>query len=210
MSRRIDYFFSLLSPWSYLGHGHFLDIARRHDAAIVYKPVLLNEVFSETGGLPLARRHPVRQRYRSVDLQRWRDKRKLTFNLWPRHWPFEADLANALVLAIVAAGGDPSGFVQRVFVGVWEREENLADASVLEALLREAGLDPQAMLVSANSPTIREVYEGNRLEAIAIGVFGAPSYVSQGEIFWGQDRLDLLDDALASGRPPFAVKLRGE
>jgi 2-hydroxychromene-2-carboxylate isomerase len=66
------------------------------------------------------------------------------------------------------------------------------------------------MFASANSPTIREAYEGNRLEAIAIGVFGAPSYVSQGEIFWGQDRLDLLDDALASGRPPFAVKLRGE
>jgi 2-hydroxychromene-2-carboxylate isomerase len=209
MSRRIDYYFSLLSPWSYIGHAHLLDIARRRDAAIVYKPVFLNEVFSETGGLPLAKRHPARQQYRSVELQRWRDKRKLTFNLWPRHWPFDAELANAAVLAIVAAGGDPAAFVQRVFVGVWEREENLADASVLAALLREAGFDAETILAGADSPAIRAAYESNRLEAVAIGVFGAPSYVSQGEIFWGQDRLDLLDDALASARSPFLARLRG-
>jgi 2-hydroxychromene-2-carboxylate isomerase len=209
MSSRIDYFFSLLSPWSYIGHAHLLDIARRRGAAIVYKPVFLNEVFSETGGLPLAKRHPARQNYRSVDLQRWREKRKLTFNLWPRHWPFEADLANASVLAIVAAGGDPAAFVQRVFVGVWEREEDLADASLLAALLQEAGFDAKAILASADSSQIRAAYENNHLEAVAIGVFGAPSYVSLGEIFWGQDRLDLLDEALASGRAPFVAKTRG-
>jgi len=61
MSRRIAYYFSLLSPWAYIGHRFFVDVARRHSTAIVYKPALLNEVFSETGGLPLAKRHPARQ-----------------------------------------------------------------------------------------------------------------------------------------------------
>jgi 2-hydroxychromene-2-carboxylate isomerase len=208
MSRRIDYYFSLLSPWTYIGHGHFVDIARRFEATIVYKPVLLNEVFSETGGLPLAKRHPARQAYRTVELQRWREKRKLTFHLWPKHWPFDADLANSAVLAIVAAGGDPATFIQRVFSGVWEREENLGDAAVLADLLREADFDPQSIFASANSAGIRAAYERNRLEAVAIGVFGAPSYVSDGEIFWGQDRLDLLADALASSRAPFTARLR--
>lgn len=206
MSRRIAYYFSLLSPWAYIGHRFFVDIAQRHDAAIVYKPVLLNEVFSETGGLPLAKRHPARQAYRMLELQRWREKRKLDFHLWPKHWPFDADLANCCALAIVSAGCDPADFVQKVFSGAWERQENLADAAVLARLLREAGFTPETILVKADSNEIRAAYERNRLEAIEIGVFGAPSYVLDGEIFWGQDRLDLLDDALASGRAPFTAK----
>src|SRR5450631_878903 len=141
MSRRIDYYFSLVSPWAYIGHQFFLDIARRRDAAIVYKPVLLNEVFSPTGGLPLAKRHLARQAYRSVDLQRWREKRKLSFHLWPKHWPYDSDLANRVVLAIAAARGDPAQLVQRGFSGVWEKEEDFGDAAVLAGALQDAGFD---------------------------------------------------------------------
>jgi 2-hydroxychromene-2-carboxylate isomerase len=206
MSRQIDYYFSLLSPWAYIGHRHFLEIARRHTAAIVFKPVLLNEVFSETGGLPLAKRHPARQAYRTLELQRWREKRGLAFHLWPKHWPYDADLANCVVLAIAAAGGDPAAFVQRAFSGVWESQDDLVDTAVLANLLHETGFDSASILAGAQSEAIRAAYERNRLDAIGIGVFGAPSYVLDGEIFWGQDRLDLLDDALASGRPPFKVQ----
>jgi 2-hydroxychromene-2-carboxylate isomerase len=205
MSSRIDYYFSLVSPWAYIGHRYFLDIARRHDSSVVYKPVLLTEVFSHTGGLPLAKRHPARQAYRIMDLQRWREKRKLSFHLWPKHWPYDSDLANRVVLAIVAAGGDPAQLVQRVFSGVWENEENFGDAAIVAGALQDAGLDAKALIASADSVDIKEIYEQNRQEAIKIGVFGSPSYVLNGEIFWGQDRLDLLDDALASGRAPFTA-----
>jgi 2-hydroxychromene-2-carboxylate isomerase len=208
MSRRIDYYFSLVSPWAYIGHAHFTDLARRHGVGVAYRPVLLNDVFSETGGLPLARRHPARQAYRMVELQRWRERRKLAFHLWPKYWPYDADLANCAVLALVALGADPAAFVQKAFTGIWEREENLADAAILSGLLGEAGFDAPSVLASANSPAIREAYEGNRLEAIRIGVFGAPSYVLDGEIFWGQDRLELLADMLASGRAPFVAQPR--
>jgi 2-hydroxychromene-2-carboxylate isomerase len=206
MSRRIDYYFSLVSPWAYIGHEHFIDIARRHDVSVAYKPVPLSEVFAQTGGLPLAKRHPARQAYRMVELQRWREKRKLAFHLSPEYWPFDADLANCAALAIIAAGPDPTDFVREVFNGVWEKQENLADAAVVAGKLSQTGFDPEAILASANSKTIRAAYERNRLEAIEAGVFGAPSYVLNGEIFWGQDRLDLLEDALASGRAPFAAK----
>jgi 2-hydroxychromene-2-carboxylate isomerase len=206
MSRRIDYYFSLVSPWTYIGHRLFLDIARRHGASIAYRPVLLNEVFSQTGGLPLAKRHPARQAYRMVELQRWRDKRQLSFHLQPKNWPYDADLANRMVLAVVEAGGDPADLVQKAFARVWETQENLADSDVLADVLREAGFDPAPILAAANSQEIRAAYERNRLEAIEAGVFGAPAYVLEGEIFWGQDRLELLDDALASGRAPFSAK----
>ncbi|MGO8834727.1 MAG: 2-hydroxychromene-2-carboxylate isomerase [Roseiarcus sp.] len=205
MVRRIDYYFSMVSPWAYIGHPVFVAIARRRAAQIVYRPVPLSEVFFETGGLPLAKRHPARQAYRMMELQRWREKRGLAFHLSPKFWPFDADLANRVVIA-AAAEADPARLVQEAFNGVWENEQNLADAAVLAALLRRAGFDPDATLRRADSAESRAAYERNRLEAIAAGAFGSPCYVLDGEVFWGQDRLELLDDALASGRAPFSAR----
>ena len=87
MPRQVDYYFSLLSPWAYVGHKPFHDLAIRYDLKVNYKPVVLTDLFAETGGLPLMRRHPVRQRYRMLELQRWRDKRGLTFHLQPEYFP---------------------------------------------------------------------------------------------------------------------------
>jgi len=203
MPRRIEYYFSILSPWSFIGHEVFGDIARRHGAQIVYKPAPILEVFAQTGGVPVAKRHPSRQAYRLVELQRWRAKRKPLLKLRPKHWPFDADLANCVVLAIAANGGDPFGAIERAFRGVWERDEDLADCAVLSRILTEAGFAADAVLDQAALPATREGYVRNGADAIAAGVFGAPAYVLDGEVFWGQDRLDLLDEALASGREPY-------
>jgi 2-hydroxychromene-2-carboxylate isomerase len=209
MSRRIDYYFSLVSPWAYIGHRLFVAAAQRHDALIVYRPVALNEVFAETGGVPLAKRHPARQAYRMMELQRWRDKRGLAFHLKPKHWPFDADHANRAVLAIRAAGGDPGAFVQSAFVAIWEQDENLADPATLARLLGQSGHDADAIVAAAERADIRAQYEQNRLDAIAAGVFGSPSYVLDREVFWGQDRLDLLEDALIGGRAAYGAATAG-
>jgi 2-hydroxychromene-2-carboxylate isomerase len=209
MSRRIDYYFTLASPWAYIGHRLFLDMARRHGASIVYRPVALNDVFAETGGLPLAKRHPARQAYRMVELQRWRDRRGLAFHLKPKYWPFEADRANRVVLAVATIGRDPDAFLQSAFAAVWEQDENLVDAATLARLIGASGNDPRAIDAAAESADIRAKYEQNRLSAIAAGVFGSPSYVLDGEVFWGQDRLDLLEDALQSGRPAYGAAPAG-
>jgi 2-hydroxychromene-2-carboxylate isomerase len=209
MSRRIDYFFTVLSPWAYIGHRLFVELARHYDVAIAYRPVALNEVFSETGGLPLAKRHPARQAYRMIELQRWREKRGLAFHLRPKHWPFDANPANRAVVAIVQSGGDPAAFLQAAFTAVWEREEDLDDPTVLARHLTEAGFDAEAIVSAAHTAATDEIYERNRLNAIDIGAFGSPCYVLDGEVFWGQDRLELLEDALKSGRPPFSATPAG-
>src|SRR5579863_6230592 len=206
MSRRIDYYFSLTSPWAYIGHRLFADLARRHGAQIVYRPVALTEVFAETGGLPLAKRHPARQAYRMVELKRWREKRGLAFHLKPKHWPFDPGLADRVILAIVSVGGDPGLFAQMAFIAIWEQEQNLADPATLTRLLRDGGYDADAILSRAEQPDIRRAYEQNRLAAVEAGVFGSPSYVLDGEVFWGQDRLDLLEDALKSGRSAYSAE----
>lgn len=209
MSRRIDYFFSLVSPWAYIGHRLVVELARRYDVTIAYRPVALNEVFSETGGLPLAKRHPARQAYRMIELQRWREKRGLAFNLKPKHWPFDANPGNRALVAIVESGGDPAAFLQAAFTAIWEREENLGDPAILTHYIKDAGFDVDAIIGAAQTAAIGESYERNRLHAIDIGAFGSPCYVLGGEVFCGQDRLELLEDALKSGRPPFSATPAG-
>ena len=203
MPRHNDYYFSLQSPWAYIGHRLFRDIAASHGAAVAVKPVMLLDLFAETGGLPLARRHPARQRYRIVELKRWRDKRGLDFHLQPRNWPFNARLADGVVIAAMQAGLDPEPYLQRAFPAIWEQQLNLGDAEVITRLADAAGLPGRDLVAKSGSDAVAAVYEQNRQDAIAADVFGSPAYVLDGEIFWGQDRLELLADALKSGRSAY-------
>jgi 2-hydroxychromene-2-carboxylate isomerase len=203
MPRQVDYYFSFQSPWAYIGHQLFSEVVSTYGLKVNHKPVLLVDLFSETGGLPLAKRHPVRQRYRLVELQRWRDKRGLQFHLQPSNWPFSARLADGIVIAAIEAGHDPEAFLRRAFAAVWEDQLNLADPAVLTRLADDAGLPGKQLVERSGSDAISAAYEQNRQDALASDVFGSPGYVLDGEVFWGQDRIELLADALKSGRAPY-------
>jgi 2-hydroxychromene-2-carboxylate isomerase len=203
MPRQVDYYFSLSSPWAYIGHALFREVVSTYGLRVNHKPVLLFDLFSETGGLPLAKRHPVRQRYRMLELQRWREKRGLNFHLRPAHTPFNGRLADGVVLAAIEAGHDPDAFLRRAFPAVWEDQLNLADADVLVRLADDSGLPGTALVERSASEDISATYEKNRQDALAVDVFGSPAYVLDGEAFWGQDRIELLADALKSGRAPY-------
>jgi 2-hydroxychromene-2-carboxylate isomerase len=204
MARRITCYFTTISPWAYIGHELFLKIAREHEVAIDWKPVNLGEIFPQTGGLPLAKRPPARQRYRMLELQRWREKRGLKFSLHPKNWPFDCALADRSVVAVVQSGSNPATYIGNVFKAVFEEERNCADEAVLGDILRASGGDAQSILAAARAPDTEAAYKANIAEALAAGVFGSPTYIREGELFWGQDRLELLDDALRSGRKPFS------
>jgi 2-hydroxychromene-2-carboxylate isomerase len=203
MPRRVDYYFSLSSPWAYIGHKVFCDLVATHGLEVNHKPVVLVDLFSETGGLPLIKRHPVRQRYRMVELKRWRDKRGLSFHLQPKHSPFNPRLADGVVIAAIEAGFDPDPFLKRAFPAVWEEELNLADPGTVAKIADLTGLPGQQLVERSASEAVSAAYEKNRQEAIAADVFGSPVYVLDGEVFWGQDRLELLADALKSGRKAY-------
>jgi 2-hydroxychromene-2-carboxylate isomerase len=207
MPRQVDYYFSLSSPWAYIGHKAFRDVVATYDLKVNHKPVILVDLFSETGGLPLIKRHPVRQRYRMVELQRWRDKRGLTFHLQPKYSPFNARLADGVVIAAIEAGYDPDPLLRRAFPAVWEDELNLANPDEVAKLANAAGLPGQQLVERSGSEAISAAYEQNRQDALAADVFGSPVYVLDGEVFWGQDRIELLADALKSGRKPYSSRL---
>jgi 2-hydroxychromene-2-carboxylate isomerase len=203
MPRRVDYYFSVISPWSYLGHGTFAAIAKKHDLDVRYKPVALLDVFPQSGGLPLGKRHPLRQKYRMMELQRWRARRKVAMNFHPKFWPFETSLVDRAIVALVEAGQPVEAFLARAYVGVFEKEENLADEGAIAGLLGAAGVDAADILQRAKSDACGAIYAANVTEALSVGVFGTPSFVLDGEVFWGQDRIEFLDEALTSGRPAY-------
>jgi 2-hydroxychromene-2-carboxylate isomerase len=207
MLRQVDYYFSFQSPWAYIGHGPFRELVSAYDLKVNLKPVVLVDLFSETGGLPLMKRHPARQRYRMVELQRWRDKRGLKFHLQPKSWPFNARLADGVVIAAVEAGLAPDKFMRRAFAAVWQDQLNMADPQTIAKIADETGLPGQKLVERSASDAIGAIYEQNRQDAIAADVFGSPVYVLDGEVFWGQDRIELLADALKSGRKPYSSQV---
>jgi 2-hydroxychromene-2-carboxylate isomerase len=199
MAKTIDYYYALISPWTYLGGPRLEEIARRHGAAIAYKPVALGKVFPVSGGLPLAKRAPQRQAYRLVELARWRDFLGVPLNLKPRFFPADETLAAGMVIAARRQGLDCGRLSNAILRGVWAEERDIADAATLKAIAAENALDGDALMAAAADPAVTAEYEANTQEAIDRGVFGAPSYVYKDELFWGQDRLDFLDRALAKG-----------
>jgi 2-hydroxychromene-2-carboxylate isomerase len=194
----IDYYVSLNSPWTYLGSAPFAEIARCHGATVNIKPAKFGPIFEQTGGLPLPKRSPQRQAYRLMDLKRWREMRERPLNLEPKYFPCDDSAATRLVIAAKLQGKDAHRLSLELGRALWEREETLADPATLASAAARAGLDAAAL--RAGSPSDAELdalLEQYTQEAVKAGVFGAPSYVlPSGEIFWGQDRLELLDRAL--------------
>lgn len=193
----IDYYFSTLSPYAYLAGTRLEEIAAKHGADVVYKPLDLAALFGRTGGVLPKDRHPNRMSYRAQELPRQAKKLGLAFNLQPAHWPTNAaPSCYAIISAARAGGGDMGALVHAFGRSCWADNKDIAEDAVVRACLSEAGFAPDladsGMLASA------ETYAANLEEAISAGVFGAPFYITdQDQRFWGQDRLDDLDLALA-------------
>ncbi|MGE5170061.1 MAG: 2-hydroxychromene-2-carboxylate isomerase [Rudaea sp.] len=198
MTSLVDYYFTPVSPWTYLGHDRFVALARRHGAAIAAKPIDLGRVFPVSGGVPLRERAPQRQAYRLVELRRWSSYLGIPLNPQPAHFPVSADLASRWIVAALEQDVEAAlAFAGALGRAVWAEERNIAERETLAAIARARSLDADALDERANAPDIATRYGVLTQEAIDRGVFGAPTYVYAGELFWGQDRLDFLDRALA-------------
>lgn len=190
---QIDYFFSTISPFTYLAGQRLEEIAAEHDARIVYKPLDITALFARTGGTPPPKRHESRREYRMQELRRQAKKAGKPIVPTPAHFPTNAaPSAYAVIAAQAEGGGDVGALVHGLLRAVWAEEKDIAEDAVIKACLKDAGFDPgladRGLLAGA------EAYEANLEEAVSRGVFGAPFYIvaEPDERFWGQDRLDDL------------------
>jgi carboxymethylenebutenolidase len=198
----IDYFVSLNSPWTHLGAARIEALAARAGARLRIWPVDFGAVvFPASGGLPLPKRSPQRQAYRMQELRRWRDHLGLPIVLEPRHFPAAEALSAHCAIALRETMGDAPAvaFAHRVLKALWEEERDTGDAATLADLADGLGLDGAALVALGAESRWADRRRADSEAALARGVFGAPSYVINDEIFWGQDRLDFVERRLAKG-----------
>lgn len=200
MPKICEYYFAPQSPYAYLGHARFVALAKQYGAQVEVRPCDIGKIFSLSGGLPLAKRAPQRQAYRMTELIRWHEFLGLPMNLQPKFFPVSGDAASHLIIATrIAHGSDTAlALTGAIMAAVWADEKNIADTDTLAALANTLDLDGAALVKSADTPGIQTEYDGHTDAAIAANVFGAPWYVVDGEGFWGQDRLDFVERALAA------------
>jgi len=198
MANVVDYYFTPVSPFMYLGHDRFVDLAEKHGVSIAVKPVDLGKVFEVSGGLPLGKRSPQRQAYRLVELQRWAKLLGKPMNIQPKFFPVGGDLAAGFVLAAAEQGIQQAlALTGAIGRAIWEQDRNVAELTTLTTIAAECGFDSGQLAARAQAPETKGRYATLTDEAVARGVFAAPTYIYRDEMFWGQDRLDFLARALA-------------
>ena len=200
MTPTVDYYFAPQSPWAYLGHSRFVGMVRAAGAAVRVLPVDFAQVFAVSGGLPLGKRAPQRQAYRLVEMRRFSDSLGIALHTQPRFFPVSGDDAARLITVVAQHDGADAALALTgaVCAAVWAHEQDIASPEALATLLAQTGLDAER-LVQSREPAVQQAYESNTRQAIDVGVFGAPTYVVNGEIFWGQDRLDFVELVLKKG-----------
>jgi 2-hydroxychromene-2-carboxylate isomerase len=198
LSLVIDYYLAPQSPWTYFGHARLVQMAKQAGATVRIKPMDLGgQIFPATGGLPVGQRPPQRQAYRLVELQRFSHFLQMPFNLKPKFFPVAGDDAARLIIAVDQHDGTDAALkvCGAVLAAVWVQERDIANASVLQAILQEQGIAADRWAAALAAPA-QDAYMAYTRQAMDAGVFGAPSYVVDGEIFWGQDRLEFLQRRL--------------
>jgi carboxymethylenebutenolidase len=200
MGKHVDYYVSLNSPWTYLGSARFDAMVKKHGATVTIWPVDFGSVFAVSGGLPLPKRSPQRQAYRMMELKRWRDVLGVKTTLEPKFFPANELPAAKCVIALREEGrmADAIKVAHAVLTSLWAEEKNSGDPDTLKAIIDGCGLDGTAVMKASDAPGLAEKREAYTRHAIEQGVFGAPSFVIDGEIFWGQDRLEFVERKLAS------------
>lgn len=201
MALHVDYYASLNSPWTHFGAERIEAICAEHNASLRIFPVDFGTIFAASGGLPLPRRSPQRQAYRMMELRRWRDILGIPIQLTPKFFPHNELPAASCVIALREAGDDAGAIrlAHRVLKALWEEEQNPADPATMARLITECGLDAETTMEAGADPKWAERRAADSQAALDRGVFGAPSYVIGEEIFWGQDRLEFVEERLRRG-----------
>ncbi len=195
---KIDYYLTLVSPYAYMGHARLVEIGQRQKTSIHIKPVNMGFIFSQTGGLPLAQRPPARQAYRMQELKRWRAHLNLPLNLEPAFFPANDRDAAGMVIAANLKGENAIDLAGAFLRAVWAEEKNIADRETLISVANAQGLDGETLLKKSHSSDVNAVWDLNTQDAMTVGVFGAPTYIYGAHMFWGQDRLDFLEQSLVA------------
>ncbi len=196
MSKDVDYYVSLASPYTYMGGRRLREIIESTGATFHIKPVIGSQLLAATGGLPVPKRHPARLAYRLVELERWKRHWSIPMNIEPKFFPVDDGRAAHMVIAARQLGQDAIALSNAFLACVWEAEQDISDLSVLTTAADQAGFDGQALAERIDADDLAAIHQANTDEAIEHEVFGMPWFIHDGVPYWGQDRIRFLTKAL--------------
>ena len=200
--RKIDFYFSFISLYTYIGYEAFQALVQKYDLEVTYKPIDLHAIFTAGGGLPVSKRPPQRQAYRFVEMQRWAIARNIPLVLKPKHHPSNPEIGHRMLLAAMSNGEDIRQFVANALKILWVDDLNIEDPQVMVAAANRSDLDGHALLEQSKDPSIQLQIDRLTQEGVDRQVFGTPFFFYEDEPFCGQDRLDMLEELITTNRKP--------
>jgi 2-hydroxychromene-2-carboxylate isomerase len=203
----IDYYFSVLSDWAYMGGERLELLARRYQVKINHMPMRLGVIYANTGGILLQKRSKQRQGYRVTELVRWSKHLGIPIDLFPKYYPTEDQLSSCMIIAAQQAGSEAGLLANAILRAIWIQNRDISDPATLRMIADGLGMDGTALLKSAVEHEVVAMLDRFTKEAAERGVFGSPFYIFQDELFWGQDRLQFLEQQLRIATSRFELPL---
>ena len=194
---KIEYYFAVPSPFAYLGSTKLQSIAIKYNVEIIEKPCdLVGGIFTKTGGVPVPQRSPQRQKYRLDELKRWSEFLNIKINIKPKFFPPSDPHIPAKFTIAANLLGVKILFGHELLKKLWIEEKDISDEKNIELISNQFKVDFTELSLLAKSDKVSKIYTDNTEEAVKKNVFGAPTYIFNEELFWGQDRLEFLERAL--------------
>ena len=194
----IEYFYASYSGYAYLGSARFYEIASAAGRKIIHRPVDLRKVVSVMAPSAFNKRSKAHiDYYFGREISRWSEFRNApVVNGVPTHHNNSITLSNCMLIAGIEQGHNIDALAHAMLEGHWRDDADLADFDTLLKIGNSVGLDAKSLLDQALSPEIQAIYQANTEEAIERSVFGSPTYFVDGDMFYGQDRLEMVERAL--------------
>ena len=202
---QIDYFYSAHSAYAYLGAQTLYAICKAHDVALTHRPMLLSPVVEAAGGPSFAGRTQAHVDYFfGREIERWAEWRDVAIiNFRPTHHDNPLELPNGVIIAAQEVGADADALSLSILQAHWRDDADIADEQTLRRLIDGLGMDADPLMTAAVSEDVQALHRANTEEAISRCLFGSPTYVVDGDPFYGQDRLELVERAIVQPFVPF-------
>lgn len=192
--KTVYYYHALSSPWAYLGWPEFKALIEKHDLDVVVRPT---RIVPDNGGVPLRTRPQPRQNYHAVELDRWRKRLNMPLVLKPKHYPTNNEFSARMVIAATMLGLPSLELSHGLLRALWSEEQDVTLPEVRIAVADALGLDGKALQAMEETPNVIQAWHDSHEEAARRGVFGTPTWIYNDVLYWGQDRLNFLDEALS-------------
>ena len=192
--KTVYYYHALSSPWAYLGWPEFKTLIEKYDLNVVVRPT---RIVPANGGVPLRSRPQPRQDYHAVELDRWRKRHNMPLVLKPKYYPTNNEFSARMVIAADTLGLPSLELSHALLRALWSEEKDVTDPAVRIAVANSLDLDGEKLQKMEDEPEIVQAWLDSHEEATSRGVFGTPTWIYKDVLYWGQDRLNFLDEALS-------------